>query len=85
MSITSPERIAVSSFHFFHTAGIPRLIGERSIMSSCIRVNEWNTSSAAAGERMCSPKSSEKNEYAVTHSFGRTLLPPISIMYLRGP
>ena len=62
MSITSPESMAVSSFHFFHTVGTPLRSGERSIMSSCIRVKEWNTSSAAAGESMLSSTVSEKNE-----------------------
>ena len=62
ISITSPESMAVLSFHFFHTVGMPRLRGERSMMSSCIRVKEWKTSRAAAGERISSPKLSSKKE-----------------------
>ena len=54
--------MAVLSFHFFHTVGMPRLRGERSMMSSCISVKEWNTSRAAAGERISSPKLSSKKE-----------------------
>ena len=38
MNITSPERMAVSSLHFFQTVGWPRLRGERSMMSSWMRV-----------------------------------------------
>ena len=82
--ILSPERMAVSSFHFVQTVGIPLLSGEWSMMSSCMSVKEWNTSRAVAGERMPSSNSSLKREYAVRQRRGRNLLPPISIMYLRG-
>ena len=80
MSITSPERMAVLSFHLVHTVGTPLRSGERSMMSSCISWNEWNTSRAAAGESISSPNLSPKKEYVVRQSLGRRRLPPISIM-----
>ena len=58
MLITSPESMAVSSPHFFQTVSRPRRFGDLSIMSSCMRVKVWNTSSAAAGSSISSPSSS---------------------------
>ena len=72
--------MAVSSFHFFQTVGIPRRSGERSMMSSCIRVKEWKTSRADAGARMPSSIWSEKKEYAVRQRRGRIRLPPMAII-----
>ena len=84
MHITSPLRMAVSSFHFFHTVSCPRRRGLRSIMSSWMRVKVWKTSRPAAGSRMCGPSSSAKIPYVVRHRRGLMRFPPISIIYRRG-
>ena len=84
MHITSPERIAVSADHFFHTVSFPRRSGERSIMSSWMRVKVWNTSRPAAGPRISGPNESLNRLYTVRHSFGRSLFPPMATIYRSG-
>ena len=66
----SPERMATLSFQRVCTAGLPRRMSERSMMSSCSSVKLWNTSTAAAAGR-APGASSAKSPAASSSSRGR--------------
>ncbi len=75
--IASPLRIAADTSHRAWTVGCPRRSGASSMMSSCIRVKLWNSSTATAAGRAAarSPSASA----ATRVSTGRNRFPPSAI------
>ena len=90
ISIWSPDRMAVLSFHLTCTVGCPRRTSARSITSSCNKVKLWNTSSANAAGITCSMASPlirppfTTASAAISANCGRRRLPPVERVYSIG-
>ena len=88
MSIWSPERMAVLSFHFTCTVSCPRRTSARSITSSWTSVKLWNTSKARAAGSTSSIELIRPPlitaSAAMIAKCGRRRLPPEAKVYSMG-
>ena len=83
-TVGSDTKKGQSSPHLLRTVGTPRRRSELSIMSSCIRVKEWKSSSASAGSIMSLLMLSLNRLNVVRHSLGLRRLPPTASIYSNG-